>query len=285
MRGESVMDSKDKTGRIAGLRAKAREVREQIIEMIYRAQSGHPGGSLSAADIMTALYFDLLRHDPANPGWPERDRLILSKGHACPVWYACLALRGFFPPEELATLRRYKSILQGHPTAAKTPGLDATTGSLGMGMSMAVGAALEGRLTGSGYTVYVILGDGELNEGVVWEAAAAAHKYTLDNLVAVVDYNGLQLDGFTAEVMPMEPVEEKFAAFNWRVMRMDGHDMAQVIETLEQARDYRGKPVCIIADTVKGKGVSYMENECGWHGKAPNREQYRQALEEIRRAE
>jgi len=278
------MDNKDNSSRITGLKASAREVREQIIEMIYRAQSGHPGGSLSVADIMTALYFDLAKIDPANPDWPQRDRIILSKGHACPAWYACLALRGYFPMEELSTLRRYKSILQGHPTAAKTPGLDATTGSLGMGMSMAVGAALEGRLTGSAYTVYLILGDGELNEGVVWEAAAAAHKYRLDNLVAVVDYNGLQLDGFTDEVMPMEPLGAKFKAFNWKVYSIDGHDMAEIVETLEQARDYQGKPVCIIADTVKGKGISYMENECGWHGRAPDRRQYQQALKEIRSA-
>jgi len=278
------MDNKDNSSRITGLKANAREVREQIIEMIYRAQSGHPGGSLSVADIMTALYFDLAKIDPANPDWPQRDRIILSKGHACPAWYACLALRGYFPMEELSTLRRYKSILQGHPTAAKTPGLDATTGSLGMGMSMAVGAALEGRLTGSAYTVYLILGDGELNEGVVWEAAAAAHKYRLDNLVAVVDYNGLQLDGFTDEVMPMEPLGAKFKAFNWKVYSIDGHDMAEIVETLEQARDYQGKPVCIIADTVKGKGISYMENECGWHGRAPDRRQYQQALKEIRSA-
>jgi transketolase len=278
------MDNKDNSSRITGLKASAREVREQIIEMIYRAQSGHPGGSLSVADIMTALYFDLAKIDPANPDWPQRDRIILSKGHACPAWYACLALRGYFPMEELSTLRRYKSILQGHPTASKTPGLDATTGSLGMGMSMAVGAALEGRLTGSAYTVYLILGDGELNEGVVWEAAAAAHKYRLDNLVAVVDYNGLQLDGFTDEVMPMEPLGAKFKAFNWKVYSIDGHDMAEIVETLEQARDYQGKPVCIIADTVKGKGISYMENECGWHGRAPDRRQYQQALKEIRSA-
>jgi len=271
--------------RVAFLRRKAREVRFHIVDMIFTAQSGHPGGALSAVEIMVALYFDQARLDPSRPRWPDRDRIVLSKGHCCPVLYACLALRGYFPPAELKKLRRFGSILQGHPDMNKTLGVDITSGSLGQGLSLGLGMALEGRMLKKDYRVYVILGDGELNEGQVWEAAAAAAKFKLGNLIAIVDRNRLQMDGFTEEVMPMEPLEAKFAAFNWRVHRIDGHDLAQVLDALEAARELREAPVCIIADTVKGKGVSFMENRRVWHGQAPTAEEYKRAVREILRGE
>lgn len=258
------------------------KVRYHIIDMIYAAQSGHPGSSLSAADIMTALYFDLARVDPANPHWHDRDRIILSKGHGCPVWYTCLAMRGFFPMEELKTLRQFESILQGHPDMKKTPGVDMTTGSLGHGLSLGVGMALEGKLDKRTHTVYVLLGDGEINEGQIWEASASAAKYSLDNLIAIIDKNNLQMDGFTQEIMPMESLDKKFAAFNWQVLRMNGHDMKEILITMETAKEIEGSPVCIIAETIKGKGVSYMENVRMWHGKVPNKEEYEQAIKDIR---
>ncbi len=267
--------------RVQYLQKQAREVRWYIIDMIYTAQSGHPGSSLSAVEIMVALYFDLARLDPKNPGWPDRDRIILSKGHGCPVWYACLALRGYFPLEELKTLRKFESILQGHPDKLKTPGIDMTTGSLGQGLSIGVGMSLEARLVKKDYNVYVVLGDGELDEGQIWEAAASAAKYSLDNLIAIVDRNRLQMDGFCEEVMPMEPIDKKFEAFNWKTMRIDGHNMKEVLSALEEAKAFRGQPVCIVADTVKGKGVSYMENVRVWHGKVPNRDEYEIAMKEI----
>jgi len=267
--------------RVARLKRTAKEVRRHIIEMIFEAQSGHPGGALSAADIVTALYFDLMRIDPARPRWADRDRFILSKGHACPVWYASLAMRGFFPMEELKTLRKFESILQGHPDMNKTPGVDMTTGSLGQGLSAGVGMALEGKLVGKDYTVYVLLGDGELNEGQVWEAALSAAKFRLDNLVAIVDRNCLQMDGYCEDVMPMDPIDGKFAAFGWATSSIDGHDMAAVVRAIEAARDARGAPTCIVASTTKGKGVSYMEDVRAWHGKVPTREQYETALAEI----
>jgi transketolase len=249
--------------------------------MIYIAQSGHPGGALSAADIVTALYFDLMKLDPPDPHWPDRDRFVLSKGHACPVWYACLALKGFFPMAELSTLRKFESILQGHPDMKKTPGVDMTTGSLGQGLSCGVGMALEGKMLKKDYRIYVMLGDGEINEGQVWESASQAAKFKLDNLIAIIDKNNLQMDGYTHEVLPMDPIDKKFEAFNWHVLRMDGHDMKQILATFENAHALRGKPVCIIADTVKGKGVSYMEDVRAWHGKVPTEEQYELALQEI----
>lgn len=269
--------------RVAFLEEKAKEVRYRIVDMVYKAQSGHPGGALSAADFMTALYFDLLNVDPKNPRWPERDRVILSKGHTCPVWYACLALRGYFPMEALDTLRQFESILQGHPDMIKTPGVDMTTGSLGQGLSCGVGMALEGRMLKKNYKVYVILGDGELNEGQIWEAAASAAKFKLNNLVAIVDRNRLQMDGWTCDIMPMEPIDKKFEAFNWTVAHMNGHDMTEVLSTLEKTKAQIESPVCVIADTVKGKGVSYMEDERVWHGRCPCCEEYEQAVEEIKR--
>ena len=274
--------SKNFKDRINFLKNKAKEVRLNIVEMIYIAQSGHPGGALSAADFVTALYFDFLNIDPENPHWPDRDRFILSKGHACPVWYACLAMRGFFPMAELKTLRKFESILQGHPDMRKTPGVDMTTGSLGQGFSCGVGMALEGKMLKKDYKVYVVLGDGELNEGQVWEASESASKFSLDNLIVIVDKNRLQMDGFTDQVMPMEPIGKKFEAFNWKVMEIDGHDMALIVKTLEAANRVKGKPVCIIANTIKGKGVSYMENIREWHGKAPTTEQYKTAVRELK---
>jgi transketolase len=266
---------------VALVQARARQVRRHIVEMVYLAQSGHIGGALSAADIVTALYWDLMRIDPARPDWPDRDRFILSKGHACPVWYANLAMRGYFGLEHLRTLRQFGSILQGHPDMHKTPGVDITTGSLGQGLSLGVGMALHGKLAGKDYRVYVMLGDGEINEGQVWEAAASSAKYKLDNLIAFVDNNRLQMDGLTADVMPMEPIDAKWRAFNWEVARIDGHDVRAILSTVEWAWTVRGRPVCIIADTVKGKGVSFMENQRAWHGEAPNQEQYEQAMAEL----
>lgn len=267
--------------RVNYLKEKSREVRKNIIEMIYIAQSGHPGGALSAADIMTALYFDILNIDPQNPRWADRDRVILSKGHACPVWYSCLAMRGYFPIKELNTLRKFESILQGHPDMVKTPGVDITTGSLGQGLSMGVGMALEGKLVGKDFWVFVILGDGEINEGQVWEAAASAYKYKLNKLIAIVDKNRLQMDGFTEEIMPMEPIDKKFKAFNWKVYTINGHNMEEILISIENAKKIKDRPVCIIANTVKGKGVSFMENIREWHGKAPNYQEYLKAIQEI----
>lgn len=268
--------------RVQRLENKAREVRMHIVDMVYKAQSGHPGGALSATDFVTALYFDQMQVDPQNPLWEKRDRFILSKGHACPVLYACLALKGYFPIKELDTLRKFKSILQGHPVKQKTPGVDMTTGSLGHGLSIGVGMALNARLAKEDYFTYVVIGDGELDEGQNWEAAASAAKFGLNHLVAIVDRNRLQMDGFTDDIMPMNCIEEKFRAFNWDVLEMNGHNMLDVLLTLEKVRLAQGsKPVCIVANTIKGKGVSYMENVREWHGKAPNEEEYALAMQEI----
>jgi transketolase len=266
---------------IAQLQAQAREIRLDILEMIYTVQSGHPGGSLSATDIVTALYFHFMGVDPHHPDWPDRDRFILSKGHACPVLYATLARKGFFPVEELHTLREINGRLQGHPDMNKTPGLDMSTGSLGQGLSAGVGIALGLKLDGRKSHVYVMLGDGELNEGQIWEAALSASKYHLDNLIAILDYNNLQLDGTCDVVMPIEPLVDKWYAFNWQVFEMDGHNMGEIIETIQRAQEVKGYPSIIIAQTIKGKGVSFMENECDWHGKPPDDQQYQQALAEL----
>jgi transketolase len=268
--------------RTVELDAIARDLRFHVVDMVHEAQSGHISPGLGAADIMTALFFETMRIDPKNPDLADRDRFVLSKGHSCPVLYAVLALRGYFPIEELKTLRRLGSRLQGHPVIGTVPGVDATSGSLGLGASQAVGMALEGRMQGQSYTVWALLGDGELDEGVVWEASAAAAKYKLGNLVFIVDRNGLQTDGPCESVMPMEPIDRKFEAFNWKVLKMDGHDMADILTTLQAARDYRSGPVCVIASTVKGKGVSFMENTSEWHAKAPNDEQYARAVAELR---
>lgn len=264
------------------LKAQAREVRKEILSMIYTAKSGHPGGSLSAADLMTALYFDELNLNPKDPTWEERDRFVLSKGHVCPVLYTCLALRGYFPREILGTLRKEGSILQGHPDMKRCPGIDISTGSLGQGLSVAVGMALSGKRDGKTYRVFSLVGDGESNEGQIWEAVESAAKYGLDNLVILLDQNGLQNDGPCAEVMPAGDLAAKFAAFGCKTWEIDGHDMEQILDTLEAVRsDASGKPKCVVAHTVKGKGVSFMENVVQWHGMAPNDEQYIQALKDI----
>lgn len=267
--------------RIAELEAKAARLRFHIVDMVYKAQSGHCGGSLSAADIVTALYFDIMKLDPSNPGWEDRDRFVLSKGHACPVQYGALAMRGYFPIEELGTLRKLHSRLQGHPVAGKLPGIEVTSGSLGVGFCEAVGIALDGKLRKASWRVWTLLGDGELNEGAVWEAAQAGAKFGLDNLCAIVDRNGLQNDGFSDDIMPLRSIADKFRAFGWETFEIDGHDMATVVDTLQKAAEVKGSPTCIVAHTVKGKGVSFMENKRDWHGKAPNEAQYAQAVAEL----
>lgn len=269
---------------IEDLKKIAQIVRKDIVEMVYKAQAGHPGGSLSAADIVTALYFRIMRIDPENPNWPDRDRFVLSKGHACPVWYAALAERGYYDKSHLGTLRQLNSILQGHADMIKTPGVDMTVGSLGQGFSAGLGMALSGKMRGKDYHVYVVVGDGESQEGSIWEAAMAAPKWKLDNLTVIVDKNRLQNDTFVEDVMPVDPLPDKWKAFNWNVIEIDGHDMAQVVEALETAKTIKGIPTVIIAQTVKGKGVSFMENVAVWHGKAPNQEQAKQALSEIMEA-
>jgi transketolase len=265
------------------LRQMAATIRCDIIEMIATAKAGHPGGSLSATDVVTALYFRVMNVDPKNPDWPERDRFILSKGHACPVWYAALAERGYFDKAHLSTLRKLNSILQGHPDMRKTPGIDMTAGSLGHGLSAGLGMALSGKLRKKDYHVWVVVGDGESQEGSIWEAAMAAAKWKVDNLTAILDRNHLQNDTCVDTEMPIEPVADKWRAFGWHVMEIDGHDMAQVVDALETAKTVKGKPTIIIAETVKGKGVSFMENVAEWHGKAPCAEEAACALEEIRR--
>lgn len=259
------------------------DVRTDIIEMIFEAQAGHPGGSLSAADIVTALYFRVMNIDPQNPDWPDRDRFILSKGHACPVWYAALAERGFYDKSHLKTLRKLNSILQGHADMKKTPGVDMTVGSLGQGISAGIGMALSGKLRKKDYRVWVLIGDGESQEGSVWEAAMAAVKWKLDNFTVILDNNGIQNDTFTDDIMPRGDLPAKWRAFGWNVIEIDGHNMAQIVNALEEVLTIKGVPTVIIAKTVKGKGVSFMENVPAWHGKAPNPEQAKIALDEIRR--
>ena len=259
-----------------------RQVRRDIITMTANAGSGHPGGSLSAVELMTSVFFNHMRVDPKNPHDPNRDRFVLSKGHCAPGLYAVLAERGFFPKEDLETLRHIGSHLQGHPNMNDTPGVDMSTGSLGQGISAAVGMALAAKHWGDSYRVYTLLGDGECEEGQVWEAAMFAGNHALDNLVAVVDHNGLQIDGTIDEVNSAMPLADKFRAFKWHVIELaDGNDMAQIEAAFAEAREVTGVPVAIIAETVKGKGVSFMENQVGWHGKAPNDEQLEQAMAEL----
>lgn len=264
------------------LKRRANQIRQDIITMLVPAKSGHPGGSLSAADILAVLYFHEMRVKPEDPHWPERDRFVLAKGHAAPVLYATLAQKGFFPREELLGLRQTGRILQGHPDMKKVPGVDMSTGSLGQGLSAANGMALAGRLDKKDFRVYVLLGDGEMAEGQVWEAAMAAAHYKLDNLTAILDYNGLQIDGPTEEVMSSEPLKDKWLAFGWHVLEVDGHNIEELLKAFAQAKEIKGKPTLILAKTVKGKGVSFMENQVGWHGSAPNAEQAEQALKELR---
>ena len=260
----------------------ANEVRKGVVTAAHAAKSGHPGGSLGAADIMTYLYFEEMNIDPADPHKADRDRFVLSKGHAAPGLYSVLANRGYFPVEELETLRHIGSRLQGHPNMNDAPGIDMSTGSLGQGISAAVGMALAAKHWGDSYRVYTLLGDGECEEGQVWEAAMFAGNHALDNLVAVVDHNGLQIDGTIDEVNSAMPLADKFRAFKWHVIELaDGNDMTQIEAAFAEAREVTGVPVAIIAETVKGKGVSFMENQVGWHGKAPNDEQFEQAMAEL----
>jgi transketolase len=265
---------------IKELEAKAKEIRRDIVSMLCRACSGHPGGSLSSTDLVTALYFSVLRHDPKRPQWQDRDRFHMSKGHCCPLWYAALAHAGYFPKEKLLTLRKLGSLLQGHPDR-RTPGIDAASGSLGQGLSIALGMALAGRLDAKDYRVYCLLGDGEIQEGNVWEAAMAAAHYRCDNLCAILDYNGMQIDGKVSDVMGLEPVADKWRAFGWHTIEIDGHNMAAILKAFEEAKTVKARPAIVIAHTTKGKGVSFMENVCSFHGCPPTKEEADRALEEL----
>jgi len=263
------------------LKTIASEIRKNIISMITESRSGHPGGSLSCVEIITTLYFNEMNVNVDKKNDPNRDRFVLSKGHAAPALYSVLAEKGFFDKEELMGLRKLGSRLQGHPNMNTVPGVDMSTGSLGQGISAAVGMALAGKLDKKDYRVYSLLGDGELAEGQVWEATMSAAHYKLDNLTAFVDHNGLQIDGKVSEVMGSDPVDAKFAAFGWNTISVDGHDFVQIKNAIEEAKKTKGKPTVIICETIKGKGVSFMENEAGWHGSAPSKEQCQMALDEI----
>ena len=259
----------------------AYKIRRHAIVGVYNAASGHPGGSLSIADILSVLYFDEMNVDPSNPKNPDRDRFVLSKGHCAPALYGALAEKGFFPTQDIATLRKADSYLQGHPDMKGVPGVDMSTGSLGQGICTANGMALAAKLDNKDYRVYTILGDGELEEGQVWEAAMFAPHYKLDNIVAFVDFNGLQIDGDITEVMNPTPIDKKFEAFGWNVITIDAHNYDEIKSALATAKTVKGKPTVVIAKSVKGKGVSFMENQASWHGSAPNEEQYNQAIAEL----
>lgn len=267
---------------IEELKNKAKSIRKDIIEEVYSAKSGHPGGSLSIADIMAVLYFNELNIDEKNPNYEERDRLILSKGHCSPALYAALAERGFFEKEKLKSFRNIKSNLQGHPDMNKVPGVDMSSGSLGQGLSVANGMAIAGKLDNKNYRVYCILGDGEIEEGQVWEAAMASSKYKLDNLCVIIDNNNLQIDGTIEEVMNLYPIDEKFKSFGFNVININGNSIEEILNAFVEARKVKSMPTCIIAKTIKGKGVSFMENKAEWHGKAPSEEEYILALEELK---
>ncbi len=260
--------------------ARAKKVRRLIIQMLARAGSGHPGGSLSATDLITALYFAVLRYDPKRPDWPDRDRFHISKGHCCPLWYAVLVEAGYFPMEELWTLRQLGSMLQGHPDR-RTPGVEVASGSLGQGLSVAVGMGLAAKIDKKDYRVYCLLGDGEIQEGNIWEAAMAASHYKCDNLCAILDYNGFQIDGRVRDIMNLEPLVSKWQAFGWQTIEIDGHNMRQILGAYDEARAIKGKPAIIIARTIKGKGVSFMENVVDFHGRAPTKEEAEIALKEL----
>jgi len=267
--------------KINALKEKAREIRRLIIEMLAKAGSGHPGGSLSSTDIITVLYFHTLRHKAKDPDWSDRDRFHLSKGHCCPALYAALAENGYFDKRELLTLREFGSILQGHPDR-RTPGIEVASGSLGQGLSVALGMSLAGKMDEKDYRVYCLLGDGEIQEGNIWEAAMAAAHYESDNLCAILDYNEVQIDGRVSEIMDLEPLREKWLAFGWHVIQIDGHNVEKIINAFEEAKSVKYKPTIIIAKTVKGKGVSFMENVVDFHGRAPNESERKKALEELR---
>ena len=280
-KAEAFSSVEAKTLSIGEMEAIAKRLRRHIITMTGKAGSGHPGGCLSAAEIVTALYFKILRHKPSDPQWSDRDRFILSKGHAAPLLYAVLAECGYFPVDELATLRQLDSRLQGHTDRTSTPGVEMSAGSLGQGLSFALGVALAGRLNSQDYRVYVLLGDGECDEGQVWEGAMAAAHFKVDNLVAIVDNNGQQIDGWNRDVMNLEPLNKKWQAFGWHVIEVDGHDLAQLTLAFDQAKVVKGQPTVIIAHTIKGKGVSFMENNLDFHGKAPDAEEVEIALKEL----
>lgn len=258
------------------------DFRHELIEILHSIQTGHPGGSLSCIEILTVLYFKVLNVDPQNPNMPSRDRLVLSKGHAAPALYLALAKKGFFPESDLKTLRQLGSHLQGHPCARKTPGVDISTGALGLGLSSGLGMALAARHTGEKYNVYVILGDGELEEGAIWEAAMSASKFKPSNLIAILDNNGVQLDGTNEEIMPVENIGDKFAAFGFNIIKCDGHDVEELYEAMEKAKAYGKGPSLIIAKTVKGKGISFMEGKSTWHGKPINDQEYENAILELK---
>lgn len=263
------------------LQTKSTDLRKDIVKMICKSKSGHPGGSLSVIDILTALYYDVMNIDVANPKKEDRDRFVLSKGHAAPALYAVLADKGYFDKGLLETLRQYGSILQGHPDMKKISGVDMSTGSLGQGLSVANGMALASRLQNIPYRVYVAMGDGELQEGQVWEAAMTSAQYKLDNLTAFVDYNNLQIDGNVSDIMDVASVEDKFKAFGWNVLTIDGHNFQEILDAVEKAKECKGKPTMIVANTVKGKGVDFMENVCGFHGVAPTEEETKRAIEQL----
>ena len=271
-----------KITKIEALENIANEIRVDIIEQVYNAQSGHPGGSLSCADILTVLYFNQMNIDPKRPNAKERDRFVLSKGHCCPALYATLAEKGYFSKELLKDFRKLESNLQGHPDINKVPGVDMTTGSLGQGLSVSVGMAISSKMERAGCRIYCLLGDGEIEEGQIWEAAMSASKNKLDNLCAILDYNGLQIDGTVEDVGGLTDVKEKFASFGFNVIEVDGHNIESLINAFNIAKQKKGMPSIIIANTIKGKGVSFMENEVSWHGKAPNEEQYKQAISELK---
>ena len=266
---------------MARLREICKDVRADIVRMTAAAGSGHPGGSLSAVEAMTVLYFNVMNHRPAEPEWPDRDRFFLSKGHACPVLYSVMARSGYFPVEELLTLRKCGTRLQGHPSCKTLPGIEVSSGSLGQGLSIANGFALSAKINRKDYRAYCLMGDGELQEGQIWEAIMTAAHYKLDNVCAIVDYNGLQIDGDVEKVMGLAPLQQKWESFNWNVIEADGHDLTALQAAYDSAARTKGKPSVIIMKTIKGKGISFMENVAGWHGKAPNSEELRQALAEI----
>jgi len=266
---------------ISELKEIARKIRVDVIKMTHAAGSGHPGGSLSAAEIFTVLYFNIMNHRPEEPEWEDRDVFVLSKGHVCPGLYSAMARSGYFPVDELMTLRKLGSRLQGHPCMRALPGLEASTGSLGQGLSIAIGCALGIKLNKKNSRVYCLMGDGEQEEGQIWEAAMSATHYKVDNLIGIVDRNRLQIDGFTKDVMSSEPLEDKWKSFGWHVITVDGHDIPALIKAFEEAKTIKGKPTVIIADTIKGKGVSFMENVAIWHGQAPNDEEMKRALNDL----
>lgn len=267
---------------ILELKEISKNIRRNIVEMVYHAKSGHPGGSLSIADLLTVLYFEEMKLDSSDARSPKRDRFVLSKGHAAPAIYATLMEKGYVDKALVTELRKFGSPLQGHPDLKKLPGIDMSTGSLGQGLSAAQGMAISAKISNEDFRVYAILGDGELQEGQVWEAFMSAPHFGLDNLVAIVDSNDLQIDGNVSKVMPVEPLTDKFKSFNWHVINIDGHNFEEIRKALEEARNTKGKPTVIIAKTVKGKGVSFMENNAGWHGKAPNKEEFEKAMEELK---